>query len=317
MDMKGSAWQPVEGIIPPLVTPLSGPDELDHAGLERLLERVLQGGVHAVFILGTSGEAPSLSYRLRRELVRRVCQQVNGRVPVWVGITDTAMAEAVALGRLAAEAGAAALVTAPPYYFPAGQPELIHFIRLLVAELPLPLILYNMPQMTKVRFEPDTLAVLMELEKVVGLKDSSGDLDYFRRAVELARRRADWRVWMGPEEWLAEALELGGHGGVNGGAQIVPEWFVGLFEAHRQGDMPRVMELRSRIRELGRIYTVGRHASAVVKGLKCALALLGVCRDDMAPPFESFRAPEREKVRAILAGLGLLDATVPAGSGQG
>lgn len=305
--MSGKSWQPVEGIIPPLVTPLAGPDALDVAGLERLVERVVQGGVHALFILGTSGEAPSLSYRLRRELIQRVCAQVRGRVPVWVGITDTAMAEAVALGRCAAEAGAQALVTAPPYYFPAGQPELIHFVRLLAAELPLPLILYNMPQMTKVRFEPETLAELVRIENVVGLKDSSGDLEYFRRAVELARVRSDWRVWIGPEEWLAEALELGGHGGVNGGAQIVPAWFTGLYDAHCRGDRARVKELQNRIRQLGRIYAVGRHASAVVKGLKCALAWLGVCRDEMAPPFEPFRDPERERVRAVLVELGLLE----------
>jgi dihydrodipicolinate synthase/N-acetylneuraminate lyase len=300
-------WQPVEGIIPPLVTPLAGPETLDHEGLARLVERVIAGGVSALFILGTSGEAPCLSYRLRRELIQRVCALARDRLPVWVGITDTAMAEAVSLGRFAAEAGARALVTAPPYYFPAGQPELVHFIRQLVAQLPLPLILYNMPQMTKVRFELDTLAQLMELEPVVGLKDSSGDMEYFARAVELARRRPDWRVWVGPEECLWEALRRGGHGGINGGAQIVPQWFVGLTEAHRAGDETRAAELQQKILRLGAIYRVERHASAVVKGLKCALSLLGVCRDDMAPPFESFRPPERARVRAILEELGLLE----------
>lgn len=300
-------WQPVEGIIPPLVTPLAGPETLDLDGLVRLVERVIAGGVRGLFILGTSGEAPSLSYRLRRELIQRVCALVGHRLPVWVGITDTAMSEAVSLGRFAAEAGAQALVTAPPYYFPAGQPELIHFIRQLVAQLPLPLILYNMPQMTKVRFEPDTLAQLMDLEPVVGLKDSSGDMEYLTRAVELARRRPEWRVWVGPEEYLWEALRRGAHGGINGGAQIVPPWFVELYEAHRAGDGARAAELQKKILALGGIYRVGRHASAVVKGLKCALSLLGVCRDDMAPPFESFRPPERARVQAILEELGLLE----------
>ena len=81
--------QRLHGIVPPLITPLLGRDELDVAGLERLVEHILKGGVHGLFILGTSGEAPSLSYRLRRELIDRVSRQVKGRVPLLVGVTDT------------------------------------------------------------------------------------------------------------------------------------------------------------------------------------------------------------------------------------
>src|SRR4030042_1431961 len=80
---------PLRGIIVPMVTPLLDHDKLDAAGLERLVEHVLAGGVHGLFILGTTGEAPSLSYRLRHELIDRVCEQVNGRVPALVGFTDT------------------------------------------------------------------------------------------------------------------------------------------------------------------------------------------------------------------------------------
>jgi 4-hydroxy-tetrahydrodipicolinate synthase len=82
------------GIIPPIVTPLRARDELDVAGLEKLIEYILAGGVHGLFVLGTTGEAPSLSYRLRRETIERTCRQVAGRVPVLVGITDTAFVEA-------------------------------------------------------------------------------------------------------------------------------------------------------------------------------------------------------------------------------
>jgi hypothetical protein len=107
--------RPLRGIVPPMITPLRDRDELDVPGLERLIEHILAGGVHGLFILGTSGEAPSLSYRLRRELVDRVCRQVAGRVPVLVGITDTSFVEALHLARHAAAAGAQAVVTSTPY----------------------------------------------------------------------------------------------------------------------------------------------------------------------------------------------------------
>src|SRR6266700_4525518 len=136
---------PLTGIIPPMITPLRGRDELDVPGLEKLIENILAGGVNGLFILGTTGEGPSLSYRLRRELVERVCRQVKQRVPVLVGITDTAFVESINVARASADAGADAVVVAPPYYLPEAQPELREYLEHLVAELPLPLFLYNMP----------------------------------------------------------------------------------------------------------------------------------------------------------------------------
>lgn len=293
------------GIVPPMVTPLSGRDTLDLAGLERLVEHMLSGGVHALFILGTTGESPSLSYTLRRELIDRVCRQVGRRVPVLVGISDTALVESLALARHAAEAGADAVVAAPPFYFPAGQPELVDYVEQLTADLPLPLFLYNMPAMTKVSFAPPTIGQLVDNRRIIGVKDSSGDLGYFDQLLAIARERPDWSVLVGPEHLLADAVLRGAQGGVNGGANLHPRLFVALYEAACRGDMATVGRLREEVFKLGRIYQIGRHASAIIKGLKCALSLRGICDDRLAEPFQRFEPPEREKVRQILEGLQL------------
>ncbi|MFO7906204.1 MAG: dihydrodipicolinate synthase family protein [Pirellulaceae bacterium] len=291
---------PLRGIVPPMVTPLSDHDRLNVEGTERLIEHILAGGVHGLFILGTSGEAPSLSYRLRRELIQRTRQQVGSRVPVLVGITDTSVVETVNLACYAAEMGADAVVLSTPYYFPAGQTELLDYLRRLVPRLPLPLLLYNMPMMTKVPFEPETIRQILDLSGIVGLKDSSGDMDYFRRIREVTRDRPDWSLLVGPERLLGEAMRSGGTGGVSGGANLYPALFVALYEAAVAGDEKRVVELQQQVCSLGRIYRVGRHASAVIKGLKCALSLLGICDDVMAEPFHHFFPRERGKVEAIL-----------------
>jgi dihydrodipicolinate synthase/N-acetylneuraminate lyase len=295
-----------------MITPLKGRDELDHPGLERLIEHILNGGVHGLFILGTSGEASSLSYRLRRELIERVCRHVRGRVPVLVGITDTSIVEALGLARHAAESGAPAVVASAPYYLPPGQPELIAFVEHLVRELPLPLYLYNMPQMTKVEFAPDTLKRLTHLEGIAGIKDSSGNLAYFDQVLELKRQRPDWSMLVGPEHLLVETVRQGGDGGVNGGANIHPRLLVELYQAVKSGDGARATELQEELLKLGKIFSVGRHASAVIKGMKCSCALLGLCDDLMAEPFERFKPPEREQVRAILESVGLLEPTKSA-----
>ncbi len=306
IDQSGERAHPLQGIIPPMITPLKSLDELDHAGLERLIEHILGGGVHGLFILGTSGEAPSLSYRLRRELIERACKQVNGRVPVMVGITDTSLVEALGLARHAANSGASAVVTSTPYYVPVGQPELVEYVKKLVGELSLPLFLYNMPQMTKVIFELDTLKQVSHLEGIIGIKDSSGNMDYFNKLLELKRLRPDWSVLVGPESLLAETVHRGGDGGVNGGANFYPSLFVELYQAVREGNAAREAELQKTVLQVGQIYSVGHHASAVIKGMKCACSLLGLCDDFMTEPFARFNPPEREKVRVILESLDLL-----------
>lgn len=289
------------GIIPPLITPLRGRDDLDLPGLERLLEHVLAGGVHGLFILGSTGEGPGLGYALRRELITRVCAQVAGRVPVLVGITDSAFSESLAIARHAAAAGAAAVVAAPPFYFPAGQPELGEWIEHLVAELPLPLTLYNMPALTKVPLAVETVRRATAHAGIVGLKDSSGDLGYFQALVELRRERPDWSILIGPEEKLAESLALGGDGGVCGGANLFPRLYVELVAAQRAGDQARVAALHAQILRVSEaLYHVGSYSSAWIKGLKCALSCAGLCDDFMAEPAHRFRAPERARIAAAL-----------------
>lgn len=294
----------MRGIIPPIVTPLRSRDELDVEGLQRLIEHILAGGVHGVFVLGTTGEAPSLSYRLRRELIERTCQQVAGRVPVLVGITDTAFVEAVHMAQFAAESGAQALVLAPPYYFPNSQPELLEYVQHLAPELPLPLFLYNMPTHTKTIFEVETVRRAMDMPNIVGLKDSSANMVYFHQLIRLLPQRPEWSLLVGPEELLAESVLLGGHGGVCGGANLRPRLYVDLYEAARARDFERAAALHAEVIHLSTtLYRVGRHSSAIIKGLKCALRELGICDDFMAEPFHRFREEERERVRKVLAEL--------------
>jgi 4-hydroxy-tetrahydrodipicolinate synthase len=291
-----------------MVTPLRDRDTLDEAGLERLLEHILAGGVHGLFILGTTGEAPSLSYRLRQELIERTCRQVNGRLPVLVGITDTAFVESVRIAGMAAEAGAAAVVLAPPYYFAASQKELLEYLGHLVPQLPLPLFLYNAPTHTKVVYEVETVRRAAELPAIVGLKDSSANMIYFQRLLTQFRDRSDFTLLVGPEELLGECTLLGGCGGVSGGANLYPQLYVQLYEAARSRDLDRLAVLQQQIMRISNsIYCLGSSGSSYLRGLKCALSILGICDDFLAEPFQRFEPPERALVAQALRGVGLLD----------
>ncbi|MFK5924319.1 MAG: dihydrodipicolinate synthase family protein [Verrucomicrobiota bacterium] len=301
--MKPSPQRPYHGIIPPLVTPLSGSDELDEPGLKKLIDHLCDGEVHGLFILGTTGEAPSLSHPLRRKMIEHSCKFTEGRLPILVGITDTSFIESVELAHHAAKCGADAVVVAPPYYLPPGQPELLEYLNDLIAELPLPCMLYNMPPLTKVQIGSRVVEQLLDNQGIVGLKDSSGDMSYFHHIENIAHQAGKWSVLMGSELLMMDSVLSGGDGGVTGGANLFPRFFSAAYQAAASGDLDSVQQMQKTMIHLQQLYSIGQHASAGIKGIKCALEIVGICSTRMAEPFRRFEMPEKQSVHNLLNGL--------------
>lgn len=284
---------PLRGIITPLVTPLAGSNRaeplLDSLALERMIEHVIGGGVSGIFLLGTTGEFCSLGRELRQEIIRRTSTQVNRRVPVLVNIADTAISETFRLAETAEEAGADALVLAPPFYFQNSQEDLLRYIEKVAARLSRPLFLYNIPHLTKNSFEPETVRRASDLPGVVGLKDSTHDLGYLDKVVELMKDRPGFSILVGPEELLLEGMKRGAIGGVCGGSNLFPRLFVDLYDAIAGGDRQRAAELQEKVNRMGNLlYRVGFSGSAYLRGIKGALSLAGLCHAEPAPPFLPF-----------------------------
>ena len=294
--------RPLRGIIPPMITPLLDRDTLDVEGLNRLIEHLIAGGVNGIFVLGSTGEGPALSYRLRYELIERACRQVDGRVPVLIGITDTSFVESLNVAKKAADAGAQALVATAPYYYPINQADLLQYIEHLSAELPLPVFLYNMPSHTKLTFETDTVLRASKMKNVVGLKDTSGSMSYFHQLRALFADRPDFTLVVGPEQLLAESVLMGGHGGVCGGANLFPELYVNLYNAAQRGDLGTVRTLHQRVMRLhSTIYSLGEPSGRVLKCLKTALFCRGICNDFVAEPHHPFGSVERDRMKELVA----------------
>jgi len=302
--MKPNFSTPIKGIVPPLVTPLIDNDTLDVKGLEKLIEHVIAGGVHGVFLLGTTGEFASLSYKLRKEFIKLSCKLVNGRVPVLVGISDSAFAESLNLAHTAAEYGADAVVITPPYYYSSGQPELLEYLNRIMLQMPLPLFIYNMPVHTKVSFTPETVRAAAQIPGIIGMKDSSANLAYFNQIQYLLKDHPDFTLMVGPEEIMSEFVLMGGHGGVNGGANMFPKLYVDLYNASANRDFETIAQLRDTVMQISTsIYNIGRFGSSYLKGLKCALSIMGICNDFMAEPFHRFNDQERKIVETALNNL--------------
>src|SRR5580658_1298064 len=251
--------QPLRGLITPLATPLALSDQaepsLDVPALERLLDHVINGGVTGIFLLGSTGEFSSLGREMRQEIIRRACAHVNRRVPVLAAITDTSISEILRLADTAVEAGAAAVVLAAPYYFEHSQDDLLRYLEQITERLSLPLLLYNIPHLTKTSFEPETVSRAADLPGVIGLKDSTGDLKYLDRTVELLRDRPQFSILIGPEEMLLESMKRGAIGGVCGGSNLNPKLFVDLYNAIVRGDIARAEALQQKVGQMaGALY---------------------------------------------------------------
>lgn len=291
---------PIKGIIPPMVTPLLGNMELDLNGLEKLIEHLIQGGVHGIFLLGTNGEGPSLSYALRKQLVSKACEIINKRVSILVSITDTSLVAATEFAHHSKNAGADALVVASPYYFPISQQEMINYLEILAPQLPLPFLVYNIPSCTKLHLSIKTIKRAKELG-AIGVKDSSGNLATFYQIIDEFKNSPDFSIIAGAEIFLSDSILNGGHGAVAGGANIFPKLFVELYEASCAKDLEKIKRLRQSVIKIhSTLYNIGSTSTKSIRAIKCALSIQGICSDYMAQPLSRYDEKNREKIREYL-----------------
>ena len=290
------------GLIPPMVTPLDARRRLDKVGVGKMVEHLIGGGVDGIFLLGTTGEGPHLSYRLREELVRETCRRVKGRVPVLVGITETDLDGALAFAARCRMLGAAGVVAAPPYYFKLTQDECVAWFGEMADRSPLPVVLYDMPAHTDTVLDPATVVKLAAHRNIVAMKDSSSIIalfNKFRLALEPYKDR--FSLFMGPDEAMGEAVALGADGGVCTGANLWPAAFKAMYLAAKSGDLAKVATFqRFTTMSSALLYGLGQGQIGFLKGVKAALAEMGLVQNVLTSPFAPFSGKDLTAVRKAL-----------------
>lgn len=246
----------LHGVIVPMLTPLT-PDgsKLQLEAIPSLVEFLIAAGVHALFLAGTTSEGPLLRAEERRTLLTRTVAAVKGRVPVILHVGAAATRDAADLAAFAAEAGAAAIASVTPYYYAYGRDELATYFRDVAAAAPgLPFYLYSIPARTGHHIDADLASELAEVDNIVGIKDSTGDMQWLLAYLEVP----EFTVLSGSDVLAGAALAAGAHGIVSGLANVVPEPFVELWEAHLAGDGARMLRA---YRTVFRVATVLRHGT--------------------------------------------------------
>jgi 4-hydroxy-tetrahydrodipicolinate synthase len=294
----------IEGVIVPLLTPLTPAETVDEDGLTRLIEHVIAGGVSAVFLLGSTGEAPTLSAEQKTRLVRKAAARIAGRVPLLVGVIEAGTAQAIELAQAYVKAGAAALVPTAPFYFRYSQSELAGHFRAIAASVSVPVFLYNIPPLVKMSLSAALVEDLAHMPNILGIKDSEGRLDLFQQYLAVRGAIPGFQVWQGAEADAAVSVVRGADGVVLGLANIAPRLTTDLYRAAAQTDLPAAWRLQEKLMQL---FTIQRHKSFLA-GLKAAAHLLDLCGGTLTRPFEPLDAQQAQQVSQILAALELLPA---------
>lgn len=275
---------PLHGIIPPLVTPLRTPWSLDGPSLERIIEHVIGGGVNGIFLLGSTGEGPCLTEKIKKAVIRESIRTVSDRVPVLINISAASFLETIHMAEYAAREGADFVVLSPPFYFEMNNHELLRYYRSVADHSPVPLLIYNAPRYTKTSIEPEIIRELRAHQNILGLKDSSGNMDYIRDVVN-ERGNDSFPILIGPEMLLGQSLLIGCNGGVCGGANLYPNLYVNYYQAALENNiavLDRTQEIFRLIQS--NLYEVAHSPMGIVIGLKYLLWKRGLCSYQMAMP---------------------------------
>ena len=278
-----------QGIVPALVTPLSREGELLEDGLRSLLDYVIDGGVHGVFVLGSSGEIYGLSDEQKRRVVELTVEHVNGRVPVYAGASEITTRDCIKTATMAAEiGGVAALSVLTPYFMTPTQAELIEHYTAIAHATDLPLVLYNNPGRTKVPLTVETVKTLATIETIVGVKNSSGDFtlatDYIRETPD------DFATLLGRDNLIFAGLCHGADGAIASTGNIVPKLIVGIYDAFQAGDLATALDLQNRLTPLRNLVDVATFPVVLKEGLRAAGIDAGYSLAPAASLDERYRA---------------------------
>ncbi len=290
------------GVHVALATPLTSDFEIDVAGARRLVEHVIEGGIHGLIVLGSTGELPSIPAAKRRKMVQTVLEATAGRVPVITALAQNSFEDAVEEVQALAGQGVRGVLATVPFYYPTNQAGIENFYRRLAERSPLPLLIYNIPQFTKLSVPPQTVASLARDGMVRGIKDSSGDFEYFSQVVFATRGIAGFRVFTGSDTMLFASLAIGADGTIAGGPNLAPKLAVDLYAAYEAADWTAARSLQEKVLRLVMATRRGIFPAAIKAGLE----MLGICEAVTAPPVPPLSAEDREQLRVTLAELGLL-----------
>lgn len=294
-----------EGIFSPTVTPLDEKERVDELGFVNQLNRLIDNGVHGIYLLGTSGELTTLTNTERERAMDIAVKAVGGRVPIICGVMDTSAQRVIQNIEIAEQFGVDAVAATPGYYYSStDDADLIQFYHAVAGSTELPVFIYNIPSTVKTVIKPQVVAQLAEeCDNIVGIKDSSGDWTNCLNLLSLLGDRRDFAIMLGSHTTLGAAVLFGADGGVVSISNVAPKESVALYNAAKARDIDEVHRLQKVLLRLSKMYTYGQGVS----GMKACLEILGVCKAYTTNPLLPVSNSAKAELRQLLTDEGIVE----------
>lgn len=287
------------GMATALVTPMHA-NGVDFDGLKNLIRYQIDGGIHGLVAVGTTGESATLTEQEKREVIRCTVESAAGRVPVIAGTGSNSTAHAIESTRIACGEGADAVLVVTPYYNKATQSGLIAHYTAIADASEKPVIVYNVPGRTGCNLLPATMEKLAQHERIVAIKEASGNME---QVVELIARCGDKiDVYSGEDALTVPMMAMGAKGCISVLSNVVPTMATEMTNRFFAGDIPGAAALQCKMLPL--IKALFSQVNPIP--VKAAMVALGICEETMRLPLTPMETPFRENLLAQMRALGVL-----------
>lgn len=291
------------GIVPPIVTPVDNHENVDAEGLKQIIQYVMDGGVHGVFVNGSNGEFYGLDFENQKKAVQVTIEEVNNKIPVYAGASAITTRECIKLAQMAESAGADALTVLTPMFIQPTEQELFEHFATIAKSCELPIILYNNPGKTNNIITPNLLKRLVEIENICGVKNTSMDFSMTMKYIEATVERNDFAVFGGIDYYIYATLCHGGAGSVAGTANVAPRLVVEIYDCYSKGDHLGALNAQKALMPLRDAYGLGTFPVM----MKVMLNILGVNAGKPIRPVSYVGDETIKKAEEILKQIGLLN----------
>jgi len=287
------------GIVLPVVTPTDEQGAFSEARYRSLLRFWMEGGVHGVFPFGTTGEFYAFGDDVLRRMIDISLEVGQDRLTVYAGANHITPKGVIKLARLAEDAGAHALSVLTPMFVSQTQEELYQYYKTISEGTRLPIVIYDNKGKTNVHVMPETVARLAELENIVALKDSTGDMTNTEECIRLTRHREDFHVLMGRDTTIYAGLHYGCTGAITSCGNIAPRLAVDIYEKFQAGDMAGALDAQFRLSRLRIATNMATFPVVIKEGLRLIGQEAGDCQAPILPLNEGQRGKLAEVLREI------------------
>ena len=289
-----------KGIIPAMVTPFDSQGKINKSAIQKLTHYLIEGGVHGLFPIGSQGEFYAMEREEKKKVLEIVMEEAHGKVPVYAGTGAITTRESIELTKMAEDIGVDAVSILTPFFVRPSQEELYEHYLSIASNTNLPVILYGNPERTGVNLGVDLVMRLSDVDNIVGIKDSSGDMtligEYIRKAKD------DFSVLAGRDTMIYASLVYGGKGSITATANVAPKLVVEIYESYMHGDYKKALSAQHALAPLRMAFGLGTFPVVI----KEALNMIGIEAGPARSPIGRMQEESREKLRQVLRNLELL-----------